>query len=138
FIFSDCAKFFRSPEGLLRSPATVQGSILNSWDPAGVLGIGYALGFGSGFAAGLASLAAADLSSFLAGGFASFAGAGLASSFFSVGFASAFFSAAGFGALAAGAAGFSSSLFFFATLWSFGSIRFFKYAGTIPAAFSSV
>src|SRR6266705_1690885 len=74
---------------------------------------------------------------FFGGGFASFAGVGLASSFFSAGFASAFFSAAGFGALAAGAAGFSSSVFFFATRWSFGSIRFFKYAGTIPAAFSS-
>src|SRR5207302_4577098 len=103
----------------------------------------YAFGLDSAFA-GLASFAAGGLSSLpaagfasLPGDFASFAGAALASSFFSAGFASAFFSAAGFGALAAGAAGFSSSVFFFATRWSFGSIRFFKYAGTIPAAFSS-
>src|SRR5439155_13516822 len=105
----------------------------------------YAFGLDSAFAglpsfvaAGFSSLLPAGFASLLAGGFASFAGAALASSFFSAGFASAFFSAAGFGALAAGAAGFSSSVFFFATLWSFGSILFFKYAGTIPAAFSSV
>src|SRR2546427_7821685 len=87
----------------------------------------------SGFA-GLASLAAGFSS--LGAAFASFAAAGFVSIFFSgAGFASAFFSAAGFGA---GAAGFGSASFFtFATRWSFGSILFFKYAGTISADFAS-
>src|SRR5437016_10827291 len=101
----------------------------------------YAFGLDSAFAglpsfvaAGFSSLPPAGFASLPAGGFASFAGAAFASSFFSAGFASSFF-AAGFGA---GAAGFGSASFFtFATRWSFGSILFFKYAGTISADFAS-
>src|SRR2546425_414875 len=137
-IFAHRREIFSTPRGPIQIsrdrpqvPSTTAG-------PSKGPRLGYAFGLDSGFAAGLASFAAAGLASLAAGGFASFAGAGFASSFFSAGFASAFFSAAGFGALAAGATGFSSSLFFFATLWSFGSIRFFRYAGTMSADFASV
>src|SRR5438876_42412 len=101
-----------------------------------VFGLDSAFAGLASLAAGFSSLPAGGFASFAGAGFASFAGAGLASSFFSAGFASAFFWAAGFGA---GAAGFGSGSFFtFATRWSFGSIRFFKYAGTISAALASV